>query len=71
MVLSEGWKVREITGGKAWNILHFEVEAHVQNVLYVHGFLVAPFLLTLRWLVFVGGRCPSKHSFVTTTSLSS
>ena len=29
-------------------------------------FLFAPFLLTQRWLVFVGGRCESRHSFAPT-----
>ena len=43
MVLSEGRKVREITGDKAGNILHFEIEEDVQNVLYIMVFLFAPF----------------------------
>ncbi len=48
MVLSEGWKVREITGDKAGNILLFEIEEDVQNVLYnYYGLLICPFLLTL------------------------
>ena len=42
MVLSEGWKVREITSDKAGNVLHFEIEEDVQTVLCVHGLLVCP-----------------------------
>ena len=42
MVLSEGWKVRQISGNRAGNILHLEVEEDVQNVLYIHGLLVCP-----------------------------
>ena len=40
MVLGVGWKVRQISGDKAGNILHLKVEEDVENVLYVHGFLV-------------------------------
>ena len=71
MVLSEGWKVREITGDKAGNIIHLEVEEDVNNVLYVHGFLVCPLSPHMMLAGICRGMCESRHSFAPTTSFSS
>ena len=71
MVLSEGWKVRQISGNKGGNILHLEVEEDVKNVLYVHGLLVCPLSPHMALAGMCRGVYERRHSFAPTTSFSS
>ena len=71
MVLSEGWKVKQISGNKGGNILHLEVEEDVKNVLYVHGLLVCPLSPHMALAGMCRGVCERRHSFAPTTSFSS
>ena len=64
MVLSEGWKDREISGNKAGNTLRLEVEEDVTNVLYVHGLLVCPLFPHIYLFIYLNIFIQGRHNYV-------